>query len=462
MTATTTPATPPHRSAEEIGRTVRGPRPLPPLGEQRTVAEPLTVDTLLPNGLRVIAVRRPAVPLVEMRMRIPFAGESATHAARAELLASTLLCGTGRRTRMQVDTDLARVGGELDAAVDPERLSLSGSALADGLDVLLDVLADVLAGAAYPDDEVRRERERLLERITVARSQPRVIAREALQRHRYGDHPFTREIPEPEDVAAVSVEDVRAMHADAVVPRGSVLVLVGDIDPTRAIDAVIGALSGWQSERAATELPSLPEVSGGDLLLVPRPGAVQSQIRLSTQVVPRTDPAYPALQLANLVFGGFFSSRLVENIREDKGYTYSAHSSPEFTPGAATLLLDADTASEVTAPALLEIRYELGRMAVTPPAEAEVESARRFAVGALLTSTASQAGLASMLLTLAGVGLGPDWLRDHPGRLERVTVAEVAEAARRFFAPTRWTGVVVGDADRLSAPLAALGGVRLP
>ncbi|MCP2259637.1 putative Zn-dependent peptidase [Streptoalloteichus tenebrarius] len=456
----TAPAT--HRSAEEIGRTTQGPRPLPPLGEQRAASEPLTVDTVLPNGLRVLAVHRPAVPMVELRLRIPFAGEESTHSARAELLSTTMLTGTQRRDRVRVDTDLARVGGELDAVVDPERLSIGGSALVDGMDVLFDVLADVLTGATYPDDEVRRERERLVERITVARSQPRVIAREALQRHRYGDHPFTREMPSAEDVARVTAEDVRELHARAVLPRGSAMVLVGDIDPQRAVDAVAAAFHGWNSDRSAVELPPLPEVPGGDLLLVHRPGAVQSQIRLSAPFVSRTDPAYPALQLANLVFGGYFSSRLVENIREDKGYTYSAHSYPEFTPGGATVLVDADTASEATAPALLETRYEIARMAVVPPSESEVDSARRYAVGGLLTSTASQAGLASMLMSLAGMGLGPEWLREHPGRLQRVTVDEVAEAALRLFTPSRWTGVLVGDADRLSAPLTALGGVRLP
>src|SRR5205085_3489183 len=108
-----------------------------------------------------------------------------------------------------------------------------------------------------------------------------------------------------------------------------------------------------------------------------RAGAVQSQIRLAAQAIPRTDPRYPALQLANLVYGGFFSSRLVENIREDKGYTYSARSHPEFTIHGATLLIDADTASGVTAAALLETPYEPSRLGLGPPSEAELDLPRR-------------------------------------------------------------------------------------
>jgi predicted Zn-dependent peptidase len=447
-----------YRTAAEIAHTELGPRPLPELAEQRAATGLSSVDTVLDNGLRVVAVHAPTVPMVELRLRIPFAGTDPMHAARAEVLSSTLLTGTKKRDRVAIDTDLALVGGELDAGVDPERLSISGNALASGFDTLLDVLADVLTGAVYADDEVGRERARLVERIAVARSQPSVIAREAQQKHRYGDHPYTREMPEAADVAQVTVEQVRQLHADGVLPRGSVLVLVGDIEPADAVARLGAALGVWSDEREAVVLPDLPELTGGDVLFVPRTGAVQSQLRLTAQAVSRTDAKYPALQLANLAFGGYFSSRLVENIREDKGYTYHARSSVEFTPSGATLLVESDTASEVTAPALLETRYELARLGVVPPSASEVDSVRQYAIGSLLIATASQTGLASQLAALASLGLGVDWLVEHPARLADVTADAIAEAALEFFSPTRYTGVVVGDAAQLPL-LRSLGGV---
>jgi len=451
-----------HRSAEQIGTTAAGPRPLPPLGPQRTLGAPSVVDTVLDNGLRVIAVQRPAVPMVELRMAVPFGGTDPAHPARAEMLAATVLCGTPRRGRFEVDTALAAVGGDLSAGVDPEHLSVSGSGLATGLEVLLDVLSDALTSASYPAPEVSREANRLVERITMSRAQPRRIAREALQRRRYGNHPTTRELPETDDVLAVTPQDLHELHRRSLVPRGAVLVLVGDITPAKAVDAVATAMAGWQSQWPATELAPLPELTGADLQLVHRSGAVQSQLRLSAQAVPRSDERYPALQLVNLIFGGYFSSRWVENIREDKGYTYGAHSRFEFNPYGATLLVEADTASEVTAAALLETRYELGRLAVVPPGESEVDNARQYAIGSLTLSTSSQSGLAGQLTWLAALGLDFDWLRTHPGRLQKVTTAQVADAAAEFFAPTRFTGVVVGDAEHLAGPLAALGGVELP
>ncbi|OZM75194.1 peptidase M16 [Amycolatopsis antarctica] len=457
---TSTPAA--HRTAEEIGRTPAGPRPLPPLGDQRGAANLAHSDTMLGNGLRVVAVRKDNVPLVEFRLAIPFAGADPAHPAIAEVLAETVLTGTARRDRVAIDTELALIGAELGSGVDPERLTIVGGALASGLPTLLDVLADVLTSAAYADAEVARESERLVERLAVARTQPRIIAREALQTRRYGTHQYTREVPKAEDVAQVTAEQVRALHAAAVLPRGATLVIVGDLDPETIPATLESALGGWSADGAASVLPALPELAGGDVLLVPRAGAVQSQIRLSARSLPRTDPRYAALQLANLAFGGYFSSRLVENIREDKGYTYGAHSGFEFTGDSATVQVEADTASDVTAAALLEIRYELAKFGVVPPSDADVESVRQYAIGTLQIAMSSQSGLAGQLSALTSVGLGMDWLLGHPARLAAVTTEQVAEVALEFFAPAAFTGVVVGDAALLGKHLTALGGVTVP
>jgi predicted Zn-dependent peptidase len=455
-----------HRSAEEIGRTEAGPRLLPALGATRAVPLPDVEEQTLPNGLRVLVAHRPGVPMVELRLRVPFAapdkGTASEHAAVAELLSSTLLTGTETRDRVGIDDELAAVGADLGVSVDPERLQISGSGLSAGLPDLLSVLADVLTGATHPDGEVSRERERLVERISVARAQPRTIAREALQRKRFGDHPITREMPTGEEVAAVTAEQVRALQAAALVPDGSILILVGDIDPAATSAQVEKALAGWTSTTPARELAAPPPITPADLQLVHRPGSVQSQLRLSAPALRRDDPRYAALQLANLVFGGYFSSRWMENVREDKGYTYGAHSGVEFIPGGAVLGVETDVASDVTAAALLETRYELGRLTAVPPTAAEVDAARAYAVGSLLISLDNQGGLASTLSALAADGLGIEWLRAHPARLEAVTVEQVAEAALEFFAPSAFTGVLVGDADVIGAGVRALGGVTGP
>ncbi len=453
----------PFRTAQEIARTVTGPRPIPPLAKTGRTRAPSLARTELPSGLHVVAVRKPRSPLVEVRLRIPFGGSTKVHAARAEMLAATMLLGTGLRSREQVDADLALVGGHLDASVDPQRLSITGSVLSTGLPVLLEVLSDCLTDPAYRRGDVLGERDRLVAHLAIAATQPSSVAHRHLQQRRFGDHPAAWDMPDADLVGSVGVAAVRGLHSRAVLPAGSTLVLVGDLSPGKTIDAAAAALAGWAGSPGTVTrtLAPPPVVHGGDLLAFHRAGAVQSQLRLSAAAVPRADPRYAACQLANLVYGGYFSSRLVENIRESKGYTYSARSSLEFWPGTAAVTVAFDTTTESTAPALLEARYELGRLSLLPPTAQEVDAARNYALGTLATSLSTQAGLASMLAVLAGSGLDETWLAEHPVRLAAMTVQEVAAAASELLAPAHFTGIVVGDLGVLEPALCSLGNVRV-
>jgi len=195
---------------------------------------------------------------------------------------------------------------------------------------------------------------------------------------------------------------------------------------------------------------------------VDRAGAVQSQIRLVTQGVSRLDARYPAAQLANLVFGGYFSSRLMENVREDKGYTYGASSGLEMSQAGAVLTVALDTSRETTAAALMETVYELSRVVLVPPTDAEIDSARQYAIGALSISLATQAGLASTLVRLLPLGVQPDWVRTHPQRLAATTNDEVRAAAQQLFGPGRFTGIVQCDVAAVGETLQAVGGVERP
>jgi zinc protease len=203
-------------------------------------------------------------------------------------------------------------------------------------------------------------------------------------------------------------------------------------------------------------VPPTPELEPGPLLLVDRPGSVQSSLRMALPAVSRTHPDYAPLQLANLVFGGYFSSRWVENIREDKGYTYGPHSSIEHFLAGSALLVAAEVATEVTGPSLLETRYELGRIASLPPGEEELEQARRYALGTLRLGMSTQAGLAGLASMYAGFGLRLDYLAEHAAKLAKATKETVAAAAAEYLAPAKAAMVVLGDAERIEHSLAAL------
>ena len=431
-------------------------RSVPALGKPRQSKLPSVADTTLANGLRVLAVRRAGVPLVELRLRIPFAGKGDDHVARAQLLGDTLLSGTEQRSASEIAVALQSFGGQLHANNDADRLGISGSVLASGFSGFLELLGEVLTSASYPKEEVVAERDRLVQELAIHRSQASVVAREALLKRMYGEHPYGRELPTAEAVDDVKPGQLRSLHNRRVVPAGSVMTVVGDVQPARVVAQVEKALTDWSATTNAAETPKLPKHVPGRPLLLDRPGAVQTTIRMAGPAPARSSADYAAVSLANMVFGGYFSSRWTANIREDKGYTYGGHSVFEHPPAGSRITVSVDVATQVTAPSVLETLYELGRIATVPVSQDELDQARRYAIGSLQLGTASQAGLASMLSMLAGADLGVDYLRDFPAQMQAVTVEDVLAAAATYMAPSRLTSVLVGDVKVVAESLGAL------
>lgn len=438
------------------------PAGVPEVGPFRPTKLPSVAERTLGSGLRVLAVRKPGLPLVQARMMLPAARPGAGDADRARqlVLAETLLAGTEHRGSVEVAEAFQRIGAAVAVQVDSEDLRLQGSTLSPSLAEFLSLVGEVLAEPAFPGDEVAIERVRKAQEVELRRAEPAVIARSALKRRLFGTHPYAGGLPAPDVVAKVRAADLRRYFTTRVSARGGLLVLVGDLRPAKALDVAEAALGDWGGARRAAALPPLPPIEPGPILVVDRPGAAQSNVRIGGPALTRLDPGLPALLLANMVFGGYFSSRLVENIRERNGYTYSPRSWIEHQPLGSVLNISADVGTDVTAPALLEIRYELGRMATIPVGQDELDAARRYLIGTTALSTQTQSGLADYLLALTSAGVGLAYLRELPKRLEQVTLADVRTAAAEHLAPARLPTVIVGDTATIRPALEALDSVE--
>ena len=241
---------------------------IPPLGEPRPQPVPQAEETVLPNGLRLVVVPRPGVPLIELRLRVPFAAagarNAAVHAARGAVLSGAVLLGTQQHDQTEIAQLLQTHGAELSVSTDADRLLFGTTLLPDGLGPVLGVLAELLTGAGYPAGQVEGERDRLAERIAIARTQPGTIARSALAARRYGSHPYAVQLPDAELVSAVRAPALRRLHRERVLPAGSILVLVGDLDPRAATGTVAAALDGWTGTGKAVEAPPVTELPEKD------------------------------------------------------------------------------------------------------------------------------------------------------------------------------------------------------
>jgi zinc protease len=430
---------------------------IPDVGAPRRLTPPKVAESKLRSGMRVLAVRKATVPRVELRLLIPY---SSTNLAAARILAKTLTSGTSARTSRQIAQDLQRMGASVQAGVGVDHFQIIGSTLSAHLNEYLDLLAELLTDAEFPADEVALERTRTAQEIHISRSQPQTLAQEALRRRLFGRHRYGTVLPEPEQVARVGRAVVRRAHREALGPRGSVFVLVGDVQPASVIELVDEKLKRWRTRTVAPKVASPAPPKLGPTLIVDRPGSVQTNILIAGSVPAIGDDDSYAIDLANTIFGGYFISRLTENLREDKGYTYSPYSAMAHYQHANYLQIGADVGAEVTAPALVETHYELGRMIALPVEPDELESAKRYRVGIQALRIQSQAGLAGVLAGLVIHGLDIGYLREYPKRMTALTAADVRDASVKYLAPSRLITVLVGDRARIESDVGALEAVE--
>jgi predicted Zn-dependent peptidase len=422
---------------------------IPTVGAPRPLRPPRVAEAKLPNGMRILVVRKPTVPRVEIRLVCELG--PVRNLAVERVLAKALTSGTASRTSTEIAEEIQRLGATLGTSVGLDHFQLSGSVLSMNLRPFLELCADILMNPTFPSDEVELERARLTQELEMSRSQPQVVATEALRKRLFGRHRYARVLPEPKTVSRVSRAALQHLLTKTIGPRGGFVVVAGDVQPQAVIEALGSTIGSWRT-RIAKPDPSLPvPPKRGPVVFVDRPGSVQTSIKMATEI-PKvgSDESY-AVDIANTIFGGYFISRWVDNLRERHGYTYSPHSQPVYHRLANYLEISADVGADVTAAALVETHYELGRMCAVDVDPDELLSAKRYRTGIQSLRIGSQAGLASVLAGLVTHGLGVDYLRDFPKRVMALTAAEVREASERYLAPSRLVTVLVGDASRVAA-----------
>jgi zinc protease len=233
---------------------------------------------------------------------------------------------------------------------------------------------------------------------------------------------------------------------------------VGDFEPQKMLEQVEKIFGSWEAAPGEpAPNPPLPEIPGRRLFLVHLPGSVQTQIMLGNRAITRKHPDWLKLTLANSIYGGAFNSRLVMNIREEKGYTYSPRSGMHSLRQHGYFTIGAAVRNDVVGAALKEIFYEVDRMRETPVGESELDDARVYMTGVFSLGLATQDGLAGQLATATLEKLPEDYLETFRERILALTAADVLDAAQKYFDSAHAQIVIVGDRAQIESQLAPYG-----
>lgn len=432
------------------------PAEVPPLRGTPRLELPRVETASLPNGLQVRVARREGVPLAAVRLLVR-GGRSLDGPARAgcaDLLAAALKEGSAARTGVAIAEALRAAGASLETGADEDALWLSATPLAGRLEEILAPLGEVVAAPGFRAADVERVKALAREELVRQEAEPTFLAERALRRAIYPGHPYAAVSPDAAAIQALSPASLAQAARRALVPSRSVLFVVGSVEPDAAFAAAARAFGAWKGA-AEGELPApAPPRARSRIVAVARPGSVQTVLLAGAPAPSRRSPDGVPLLLANTVYGGAFTSRLVENLREEKGYTYSPRSRVSWRRLGGPFTVEAAVRNEVTGAALNEILYELRRMATTDAAEEELERARNREVGALSSALQTNAGLALELARLAADDLPAEELASFVARLPACTPESVRAAAARHLAAPGLVVAAVGERETIRRELA--------
>ncbi len=437
------------------------PKELPAYGPERPLNAPTVKIDRLDNGLTVWLVSEPGFPktALSIAVRGGLAADPADRPGLSNLLGDTIDQGTKTLNAKQIAQQFQAAGGDLSVVPGKDYIDLTINVLASKQNDALTTLSDLVRNATFPDAEVTLAKRNAADSLRQQESQPSFLASRAMAGILFGDHPYHVTSATQQSITASTPDDLRKIYAERFRPDQALLVVVGDFQADQMLSTVKNTFADWKSPSTPpVSVPAVSETAPQHAIhVVSRPGSVQTTLQLGAFGPLRNAEDYEAARVANAIYGGTFGSRLVTNIREDKGYTYSPGASLQTYQGAGVLTTRADVRNAVTGPSLNEILYELNRMVTTSPRPEELQTAKRFLVGIEAIQLQSRGAVAGELARLWINGLPPDAIGTYGRKVAATTADQVDAAAKKYFPAAKTAIVAVGEEKIVRDQLAPFG-----
>ena len=435
---------------------------------------PLPAVRVLSNGVRVAVIERHGLPIVTLRLVI-LAGAEADPPdlpGTAQLTAALLDQGTTTRTEQEIAQTIDRIGGTIDTGAEWDNSFAEISVLTDHTELAFNLLADLILHPAFSPAEIERQRKQSLSALEVAQNDPAYIADAVFDRLTFDGTPYGHP-PDgtAESLRRISGENIREFYSQNYGPSNSILFIVGDIRTDEADSLAARFFAGWSRERlpASARVTAKVMSLGGEALaqenrrivVIDKPDAVQTEIRIGNRAISRTGTDYLALSVANQILGGPATNRLFQALRTEHGLTYSASSELDCYKTLGSWESKTFTRTSETMKSVRLVLDQMKRMRDQPISGAELHTAQSYLAGHLALEVESSEGIATQMLNLMVYDLPLDYWNHFPEDLRNLQADEVLNATQRYLDPDRDVIVLVGNAATFSRELKKLGNVRV-
>jgi len=402
----------------------------------------------LDNGLQVIVVENHELPVVNFQLTVDVdplrEGDAVGYVSAAGNL---LRNGTQQKSKAEIDETIDFIGADL---VTYEN-GIYASGLKKHAGTILDLMAEVLMEPVFPEEELDKYRKRQVSNLAGGKTDPSFISDRVAQKLRYGDHPYG-ELTTEETIGNITREKCMRYYNTYYKPNVSYLVMVGDIRQEEARAMAEKYFGPWEKGDVPEHEYDFPKTAGGRrVAMVNRDDAVQSVISVTYPVdlKPGETDAIPARLMNNILGGGVFSGYLMQNLREDKGYTYGARSQLSSDPLVGYFSAGAEVGTEVTDSAIHEFLHEMKRIRNEQVDPDHLKLAKSAMTGSFARSLEDARTVARYALNTKRYDLPPDYYATYLQKAEKVSQQEVQQAAGKYIRPQEATILVVGNQGKV-------------
>ncbi|HEV3217087.1 MAG TPA: pitrilysin family protein [Vicinamibacterales bacterium] len=432
------------------------PAPLP----SRPVNFPPYELRTLPNGMQVIVVMRHEQPEVSMRLlvRAGAAYDPPGKSGVATLVAQLLNQGTTSRSAQEIAETIDSIGGALGTGAGSDLTSAHVLVMKDSLSLGMDLLADMVRRPAFAPEEIDRQRLQAISTLQVSLADPDYVASVVFNRLVYGSHPYGQpDTGVPDSIARITRDDLREFHRRYFAPNNSILAMVGDVDAADALAEAERVFGDWP--RQAVQAPTFPAPPkpARRVVVIDKPDAVQTAVRVGQLGVPRKTPDYMAIDEAIRILGGEGSNRLYHVLRSDRSLTYSASAELNTMLLAGDFVARTDTRSEATPDVVKLIVDEFWRLLRDRINDRELAGAQAYMTGNFPLTIETPGAIARQVVNVVFYDLSLDELRTFRQRANGVTPDDVQRVARTYLDPDRLSIVMVGNAAAFKDQLGKAG-----
>ncbi len=438
--------------------------PPAPLGKPKDVKLPPIKRTKLSNGFEVNAVSLGKLPIVHLLLVL--------HSGRADdpkgmpgvamLTARMMKEGTTQYSSAELAQAVERIGADLSVESDADATSISIKATKDHFDEALSLLAEVALRPAFPNAELKKLKQRELDRLALEEKDPNFLAARTFYQRLYQDHPYAHVDTTRKVVKKINVRDLKSWHQQHMLPGNAFFVAVGDLKGVALEASVQKRFGDWEAASAkATKgafQPALPkEREKREMVVVDRPGSVQSVITIGNLALNRRNPDYVPLKVANQILGGSAASRLFMDLREKRSLTYGAYSSVGARVDQAPFVARASVRTEVTAEALQAFLEHLDRIREEKVPPKELQEAKQYLSDSFSLQIETAQRITSMVADLRVFGLPDDYWETFRSQIRTVEADGAHAAADAYIRPQSSLIVIVGDLSKIKESLAEFG-----